>query len=93
MGISSETTHEFQMWKKLDFRFRPIIQSTNDLHVVSYKNSTNSHCNNAMIFLIYFAPTATVFESPEPRVLKSVYYNALLFDLLHAGVAVFRYLT
>ena len=46
-----------------------------------------------MIFLIYFAPTATVFESPEPRVLKGVYYNALLFDLLHAGVAVFRYLT
>jgi len=29
MGISPETTHEFQMWKKLDFWFRPIIQSTN----------------------------------------------------------------
>jgi len=26
--------------------------------------------DDAMIFLIYFAPTATVFESPEPRVLK-----------------------
>jgi len=46
IGISSETTHEFQMWKKLDFRFRPIIQSTNDLHVVSDKNSTNNLCNN-----------------------------------------------
>jgi len=49
--------------------------------------------DDAMIFLIYFAPTATVFESPEPRVLKGVYYNVLLFDLLHAGVAVFRYPT
>ena len=44
-GDILKRTHQFQMWKKLDFRFRPIIQSTNDLHVVSDKNSTNSHCN------------------------------------------------